>query len=89
MNVHLYPIHNDFFGERITVSGLVTGQDLAKQLKGKALGSRLLLPCNMFRSGEDIFLDDMTLSELQDTLQADIDIVKSSGQDLIERIIEI
>ena len=89
VNVHLYPIHNDFFGERITVSGLVTGQDLAKQLKRKALGSRLLLPCNMFRSGEDIFLDDMTLSELQDTLQADIDIVKSSGQDLIERIIEI
>ena len=67
----------------------MTGQDLAKQLKRKALGSRLLLPCNMFRSGEDIFLDDMTLSELQDTLQADIDIVKSSGQDLIERIIEI
>lgn len=89
VKVHLYPIHNDFFGERITVSGLVTGQDLAKQLRGKALGSRLLLPCNMFRSGEDIFLDDMTLSELQDTLQADVDIVKSSGQDLIERIIEI
>ena len=58
--VHLYPIRNDFFGEMITVAGLITGQDLIAQLKDKPLGSRLLLPECMFRSGEEVFLDDIT-----------------------------
>ncbi len=54
-----YEIRNDFFGELITVSGLLTGQDLMAQLSGKDLGECLLLPCNLLRSGEDIFLDDV------------------------------
>jgi len=86
--IHVYPIRNDFFGELITVSGLITGQDLKAQLKDKALGERLLLPCNMFRSQEEVFLDDVTLSELEETLQVKVDIVKSSGQDFIEAIIK-
>ena len=81
--IHVYPIRNDFFGERITVSGLLTGQDLLAQLKEKELGERLLLPCNLLRSGEEVFLDDMTLTELKTALQVEIDIVKSSGQDLL------
>ena len=85
--IHVYPIRNDFFGELITVSGLITGQDLKAQLKDKALGEKLLLPCNMFRSQEEVFLDDVTLSELEEALQVKVDIVKSSGQDLIEAII--
>jgi len=85
--VHLYPIRNDFFGEKITVAGLITGQDLIAQLKGQKLGQRLLLPCNMLRSGEEVFLDDVTLTELKDSLQIEIDIVKSSGWDFIEAII--
>ena len=87
VTVHLYPIRNDFFGEKITVAGLITGQDLIAQLKGQPLGERLLLPCNMFRSGEEVFLDDVTLSELKDSLQVEADIVKSSGWDFIEAII--
>ena len=83
----VYPIRNDFFGEKITVSGLITGGDLMKQLKGKELGERLLLPCNMFRSEEDVFLDDVTLEDVQKALQVRTDIVKSSGQDLIEAIL--
>jgi len=86
--IHVYPIRNDFFGELITVSGLITGQDLKAQLKDKVLGERLLLPCNMFRSQEEVFLDDVTLSELEETLQVKADIVKSSGQDFIEAIIK-
>ena len=86
--VHVYPIRNDFFGELITVSGLITGQDLKAQLKGQELGERLLLPCNMFRSQEEVFLDDVTLSELEESLQVKVDIVKSSGQDFIEAIIK-
>lgn len=86
--VHVYPIRNDFFGERITVSGLITGRDLIGQLAGKTLGERLLLPCSMFRSGEQVFLDDITLDEVKETLQVEADIVKSSGQDFIDAIIK-
>ena len=88
LDVHLYKIRNEFFGESITVSGLITGQDLIKQLKGQELGDRLLLPCNMLRSGEDVFLDDVTVSELEETLQVKIDIVKSSGQDFIDAVLK-
>ncbi len=85
--VHVYAIRNDFFGEQITVSGLITGQDLVSQLKDQELGTRLLLPCNMFRSEEDVFLDDMTLEQVGDALQVRTNIVKSSGQDLIDAIL--
>ena len=85
--IHTYQIENRFFGERITVAGLVTGQDLKEQLSGKKLGKALLLPCNMFRSQEEVFLDDMTLDELKYALQSEIDIVKSSGQDFIDAVL--
>lgn len=86
-DIRVYPIRNDFFGERITVSGLLTGQDLEAQLKVQELGEKLLLPCNLLRSGEEVFLDDMTLGELKTALQVEIDIVKSSGQDLLEAML--
>ena len=86
--VHVYPIRNDFFGEMITVSGLLTGQDLKKQLSVVPLGEKLLLPCNMVRSEEKDFLDDVTVEELEKTLQVRVDIVKSSGTDLLDAIIK-
>lgn len=86
-NVFVYPIKNDFFGELITVSGLITGTDLTRQLRGRELGKKLLLPCSMFRSGETVFLDDTTLEEVKEALQVEADIVKSSGQDFIDAII--
>lgn len=85
--IHVYPIRNDFFGELITVSGLITGQDLIHQLQNQKLGDRLLLPCNMFRSHEEVFLDDITLAQVEDALQVRADIVKSSGQDFIDVIV--
>lgn len=87
VKIHVYPIRNDFFGEMITVSGLLTGQDILAQLTGQVLGERLLLPQNVLKSGEPIFLDDMTLSELEKALQVPIDIVKSSGQDFVNAIL--
>ncbi len=84
--IHVYPIRNDFFGELITVSGLLTGQDILKQLEGKVLGERLLLPQNVLRSGEEVFLDDLTLSDLEKALQVPINIVKSSGYDFVNTI---
>ena len=85
--VHLYPIRNDFFGEMITVAGLITGQDLIAQLKDKPLGSRLLLPECMFRSGEEVFLDDITRQEVENALQVSVNIVKSSGQDFVNAVL--
>lgn len=85
--VHLYKIINHFFGEQITVAGLITGSDLIEQLKGQELGERLLLPCAMFRSGEEVFLDDVTKTEVQNALQVRVDIVKSSGHDFVDAVL--
>ncbi len=84
----IYPIVNNFFGEKITVTGLLTGQDIIEQLKDKDLGDVLLLPCNTLKSDEDIFLDDITLEQLQNALQVKVVVVQSSGMDLFNRIIE-
>jgi len=87
ITIYVYPIKNEFFGEQITVSGLLTGQDLMKQLKDVPLGERLLLPCNLLRSGESVFLDDVTVEDLERTLQIPINIVKSSGQAFVKAVL--
>lgn len=89
LRIHVYPIINHFFGENITVSGLITGQDLLAQLTGRPLGSRLLLPENILRSGETVFLDDLTLSEVEGALQVPVNIVKSSGYDFVETVLAV
>ena len=87
IQIEVFAIRNDFFGEMITVSGLLTGQDILAQLKDKELGDRLLLPTNVLRSGEEVFLDDMTLTDLEKALQVKIDIVKSSGYDFVDTVL--
>ena len=89
VTIHVYTIINYFFGEKITVSGLITGQDLIGQLKEVPLGERLLIPINMLRSGEHVFLDDITTDEVESTLQVPLNIVKSSGQYLIDALLGI
>lgn len=80
-------IRNEFFGETITVSGLLTGQDLYNQLKDIDLMDKLLLPGNVLRSGEDVFLDDMHLYELSDKLSIDICVPESSGAALLDAVL--
>ena len=80
------PITNHFFGELITVSGLITGQDLTAQLAGRDLGEELLLPANMLRSGENVFLDDMTVEQVEETLQIKTVIVESDGRSFVEAV---
>ena len=80
----VFPIRNDFFGESITVSGLVTGRDIISQLKDCDIGSRLLIPKNMLRSGEDVFLDDTTVSDVSDALRVPIRVVRQDGADLLD-----
>ena len=81
-------IKNNFFGEKITVSGLITGQDLIEQLSGRKLGDRLLIPCNMLRSGEDVFLDDITITELSEKLGKEIIVVDPGGADLVSAVLD-
>ncbi len=87
IDIRVYCIENFFFGEKITVSGLLTGQDIRSQLKGQDLGEELLLPCNVLKADEDIFLDDMTLEELSESLQVPVNIIQSDGQDFVHKII--
>lgn len=87
VNVHVYKIINDYFGHSITVTGLLTGQDICSQLSGKELGDNLLLPTNTLKADENIFLDDMTLEEFEKNLQINTIIVKSSGMDFVKTII--
>ena len=86
--IYVYEIRNDFFGEMITVSGLLTGQDLIAQLTGKELGEALYLPQNVLRSGEEVFLDDVTVTEMEKALQVKVDIIKSSGRDFVNAVLD-
>ena len=92
LKILVIPIRNDFFGETITVSGLITGQDLIKQLKdkqdaGEDLGDTLQLPSNLLRSGEQVFLDDVTVSQVEAALGMRVITVEPGGRDFIEAII--
>ena len=85
--VDVYLIENHFFGENITVAGLVTGKDLAEQLAGQELGDELLLPDVMLRDGEDVFLCGMTVDELSEKLGVKITIVAIDGAEFIEKML--
>ncbi len=77
--LHLYGLPSPYWGQEQIVTGLLTGQDLIKGLKGKELGDELLLPSVMLRQGEKIFLDDMTLQELSSSLKVSIRIVHDAN----------
>lgn len=91
--VHVYAIRNDFFGETITVSGLITGQDLVIQLleykeQGVDLGETLLIPSNMLRTGEEVFLDDMTVQQVEEALEIHLTAIEPGGQDFVDAILD-
>ena len=80
----VYAVENDFLGRSIDVAGLVTGGDLIWQLRGRALGERLLIPVNMLRHGEGVFLDDVTLEDVTAALGVPVRVVAQDGGDLLE-----
>ncbi len=83
LEVKVYKIINNFFGESITVSGLLTGKDISEQLKGQDLGDILLFPENALRAGEDVFLDDMTPDELSKALDVTVAPSSDTGEGFI------
>ena len=92
LQIHVFAIRNDFFGETITVSGLITGQDLVTQLKeqkehGEDLGDTLLIPSNMLRSGEQVFLDDLTVGDVEAALEMKLTAVETGGKEFIDAIL--
>jgi putative radical SAM enzyme (TIGR03279 family) len=86
LSIEVLKIRNEFFGEDVTVSGLVTGGDIIKQLKGK-VKNILFIPNDMLKSDEDVFLDDLKLNEVEDELGVRIVPVKVNGYSLINEII--
>ncbi len=84
--IHVYCIRNDFFGEKITVSGLLTGGDILRQLEGRQIGECLYLPCNVLKADENVFLDDISLEEMARALQKPVVIIQSDGEDFVRKI---
>ncbi len=88
INCTVFPIKNNFFGENITVAGLLTGKDIIEQLKEKDLGEYLILPSAMLKSDSNILLDDYTTDDIAEALNVKIKIVENNGYDLLDAIIE-
>lgn len=92
IKIRVVCIRNDFFGETITVAGLITGQDLIKQLKelkdkDTDLGDSLLIPSSMLRTGENVFLDDVTTADAENKLGIELVPIESGGQEFVNAIL--
>ncbi len=85
----VYPVRNSFFGESVTVAGLITGRDLIGQLRGKSLGERLLISANMLRQEEMDFLDDVSLEEAERELGVKIYPISQDGGELCDAVLGI
>ncbi len=81
-------IKNNFFGENITVSGLVTAGDIIDQLKGKDLGEEILIPVSMLRHDEDIFLDNLCIGDIEKSLNVRVVVVENDGYDFLEKLLK-
>ena len=85
--INIFSIKNDFFGEKITVSGLVTATDIISQLQGKELGKELLIPISMLRRDENIFLDNLTTTNIETALGVKVVVVENDGFDLLGKLL--
>lgn len=87
LKVDVFPIKNDFFGENVTVTGLLTGGDIAAQLDKNRLGSELLISRSMLRSGEQVFLDDYTVEKLEKSSGVKVTVVDNDGAEFVRKIL--
>ncbi len=87
LEIRVYEIINHFFGESITVAGLLTGTDMYEQLKGRELGDELFIPENTLRADEAMFLDDMTPDELSEKLGVPVRAGKNNGAAFIREML--
>ena len=87
--INVYAIENDFFGRTITVSGLITGSDIISQLKNKDLGTTLFVSESCIREGENCFLDDVTMSDVEKELNVKVVAAKSEEAGLFKEILKV
>lgn len=88
LEVNVYDVENNFFGEKITVAGLVTGRDIIEKLRGKELGDELIIPSNMLRFERDLFLDNTSVEELETALNVRVRISEPDGYSFIESLVK-
>ena len=86
--IKVIPIKNNFFGSRITVTGLLTGQDIIEQLTDIALGDTLLLSSSMLRHGENVLLDDVTVSDIEQKLNTSVEVTSNDGYELLDALLK-
>ncbi len=87
LKINVVRINNTFFGESVTVAGLLTGQDILAQLEGISLGDELIVPDSALRDGEEVFLDDITVSELSEKLGVTVTACLADGYELLEKFL--
>ena len=86
IEINVYKIKNNYFGETITVAGLLTATDLIDQLKNKDLGETLYITRSMMKSDEEIFLDNITLKELEEKLNIEVIPCQNEGKDVVDKV---
>jgi putative radical SAM enzyme (TIGR03279 family) len=92
LDIEVTVINNDFFGHSVKVSGLITGQDIINQMKAKlpsGVDNILLIPNSMLRSGEEVLLDDLTMTDIEKQLEIKMFVCQQDGSDLIQKIVNI
>lgn len=88
VNITVYPVKNRLFGESVTVAGLIAGQDIIDELKGKELGCRVLIPASMLRAEGDLFLDDLMIEDIEKSLSVPVVPVPVSGRELFNAVLK-
>lgn len=89
LEINVYKVENAFFGKTVTVSGLVTGGDLISTVKGKPCGAALVIPCNMLRHERDLFLDGVSVAEVEKQLGVPVLVAESDGGDMLCKLLGI
>jgi putative radical SAM enzyme (TIGR03279 family) len=87
IKLYVHKIINEFFGHKITVSGLITGVDIIKQLKGKIENKNLIIPDNMIKFNEDVFLDNLKIEDVERELKSKITVSKVDGKEFMKIIL--
>ncbi|MGM9532658.1 DUF512 domain-containing protein [Intestinibacter sp.] len=87
IKINVYKIVNDYFGHTITVSGLITATDIVKQLDGEDLGEALYITRSMLKGDEEVFLDDITLEQLEEKLNIKVIPCENEGKIFVDKII--
>ena len=87
LNCKVIAVENRFFGENITVAGLITGRDLMEQVKDEVMGDKILIPAEMLRYQGDLFLDDVSLTEVEEVLGCPLIPVEADGYEVLRNLL--